>query len=78
MTTCMGNGCSPAVAGNVLMVPYFVLSLFPRDVLVSWVRFGIELSQFLRIFLPTFSELFTGDTSKDNHPLGPVIRGVSP
>ena len=24
------------------------------------------------------SELFTGDTSKDNHSPGPVIRGVSP
>ena len=26
----------------------------------------------------TESELFTGDTSKDNHSPGPVIRGVSP
>ena len=24
------------------------------------------------------SELFTGDTSKDNHSPGPVVRGVSP
>ena len=24
------------------------------------------------------SELFTGDTSVDNHSPGPVIRGVSP
>ena len=24
------------------------------------------------------SELFTGDTSKDNHSPGPVIRGASP
>ena len=23
-------------------------------------------------------ELFTGDTSKDNHSTGPVIRGASP
>ena len=24
------------------------------------------------------SELFTGDTSKDNHSPGPVVRGFSP
>ena len=34
-----------------LMVSYFVPS-FPHE--MSWVRYGIELSQFLRIFLPTF------------------------
>ena len=33
-----------------LMVSYFVLSFFPRDVTDE---IGTELSQFLRIFLPT-------------------------
>ena len=35
-----------------LMVSYFVLSFFPRDVLDNS---GIELSQFLRILLPAFN-----------------------
>ena len=32
-------------------------------------RSGTELSQFLRVFLPTFleSEMFTGDTSNVNY-----------
>ena len=35
-----------------LVVSYFVLSFFPRDILDES---EIELSQFVRIFLPTFS-----------------------
>ena len=31
--TCMGNCCSPAVAGDVYDGVFFVLSFFPRDVL---------------------------------------------
>ena len=41
-----------AVAGGVLMVPYFVLSSFSHE--MSWMRSGIELSRFLRISLPIF------------------------
>ena len=32
----------------------------------------------LSIFAESESELFTGDTSKDNHSPGPVFREVSP
>ena len=39
-----------AVAGDVLDGVFFVLSFFPE---MSWMRSGTELSQFLRIFLPT-------------------------
>ena len=39
-----------AVAGDVFDGVTFCAALFPRDVLM---RSGIELSQFLRIFLPT-------------------------
>ena len=35
-----------------LMVSYFVLSCSHE---MSWMRSGTELSQFLRIFLPTFA-----------------------
>ena len=38
-----------------LMVSYFVLSFFHE---ISWMRSGTELSQLLRIFLPTPSESF--------------------
>ena len=34
------------------MVSYLVLSFFFNE--MSWVRSGTELSQFVRIFLPTF------------------------
>ena len=35
-----------------LMVFYFVFSFFAYD--MSWMRSETELSQFLRLFLPTF------------------------
>ena len=41
-----------AVDGDVFDGVYFVLSFFPRD---SWMICGTELSQFLRIFLPTLT-----------------------
>ena len=40
-----------AVAGDVFVGVLFMVSFSPRD---SWMRSGTELSQFLRIFLPTF------------------------
>ena len=54
-----------------LVVSYSVLSFFLRNVLI---RSGTELSQFLRIFLPTFAfvffytfnELFLGKIETDN------------
>ena len=36
-----------------LMVSYFVLFHFPHE--MSWMGSGTELSQILKIFLPTFS-----------------------
>ena len=51
-----------------LMVSYFVLSFFPRDVL-DWVRSGIELSQFLRIFLPAFSNASQNSVHYNLSPL---------
>ena len=48
----MGNGFHLAVAGNVFDGVLFCAVFFPRDVLDEiWA----ELSQFLRIFLPTFA-----------------------
>ena len=48
MTTCMGNGCSLAVAGDVFGGILFCA------VLSSWMRSGTEVSQFLGIF-PIYS-----------------------
>ena len=41
-----------AVAGDVFDGVMFCAVLLPHE--MSWMRSGIELSQFLRIFLPTF------------------------
>ena len=39
-----------AVAGDRLVMVSFLLPFFPREM---WIRSGTELSQFLRVFLPT-------------------------
>ena len=46
----MGNGCSP-VAGDVFDDVLFCAVLFSHE--MSGMRSGTELSQFLRIYLPT-------------------------
>ena len=51
MITCKGNGCSLAVSGGVFDGVLFCAVVFSRG--MSCMRSGIELSQFLRIFLPT-------------------------
>ena len=48
MTICMGK----AVAGDVFDGVLFCAVLFSHE--MSWMRPGTELSQFMRIFLPTF------------------------
>ena len=52
MTTCMENGCSPAVAGNVFVGVLFCAVLYSHK--MYWMRSGTELSQLLKIF-PTYS-----------------------
>ena len=49
----------------------------------DWTIFRVENSLVrqgkpVTIFTESESELFTGDTSKDNHSPGPVFREVSP
>ena len=51
---------------------------FPFDV---WDRFWVLIRPVPEVSLvlsESESELFTGDTSKDNHSPGPVFREVSP
>ena len=53
------------------LLAYFELDFFSCQLFVS------------HLFITTYgseseSELFTGDTSKDNHSPGPVFREVSP
>ena len=39
---------------------------------------GLQCGLVLPVLIESESELFTGDTSKDNHSPGPVVREVSP
>ena len=61
-----------------------MLSFFPLDVLdeiwdlIESVSEGFPFYSCSSVQSESESELFTGDTSKDNHSPGPVIRGVSP
>ena len=48
-----------------LMVSYFVLFFFHE---MSWMRPGTELSQFLRMFLPTFTSV-----TEPNQPMRYII-----
>ena len=43
-----------------------------------FVQLLLDCAEVFGNFRESESELFTGDTSKDNHSLGPVNRGVSP
>ena len=56
MTTSMGMAVHLAVASGVIGGA-LLLSFFPHD--MSRMRSGIELSQFLRINLPTFTRADT-------------------
>ena len=51
VTTCKGNGCSPAVACGVFGGVLFRAVQFPHE--MYWIRSGTELSQFFRLF-PTY------------------------
>ena len=63
----------------VSLVASFVLSFFPLGVLDGiWDLVGSVSKGCLTYSSESESELFTGDTSKDNHSPGPVIRGVRP
>ena len=66
MTTRMGNGCRCDVFDSLL----FNLSFFPRDVLD-------ELSQFLRMFLPSLSTFLMEMKSK-SEGFAPVPRPYVP
>ena len=71
MTTRMGNVCRCDVFDSLL----FNLSFFPRDVLD-------ELTQFLRMFIPSFSTFLTEMKSKSEEfapvPQNAVHPGVRP
>ena len=51
MTTCMGNDCSHGCPGYLFDGVLFVLS-FSHE--LSWMRSGFELSEFLKVFRPSF------------------------
>ena len=55
VTTCMGNCCSAAVAGNVYDGVFFVLSFFPRDVLDE----VLDLIESVSEGFPTYSFIDT-------------------
>ena len=51
MTTCMGNDCSHGCPGYAFDGVLFVLSFSHER---SWMRSGFELSEFLKVFRPSF------------------------
>ena len=56
MTTLWEMAVHLALAGDVFDGVLFCAVFFSHE--MSWIRSGIELSQFLRIFLPTFASKF--------------------